>query len=105
MEDRLPFEPVDPHTPEAVYDRQWVAAVLGRCLRALRDEHAAPGERERFERLRPFLVGDEDRTGYGPAARALGLTEAAVRVAVHRLRKRFGTGAAGGGGAHRGQPG
>ena len=90
-EDRLRFEPVDRLTPEAVFERQWVAAVLTRCLEALRVEQTGRGERDRFERLKSFLTADGESTGYEEAARALGLTEAAVRVAVHRLRKRFAT--------------
>jgi RNA polymerase sigma-70 factor (ECF subfamily) len=89
-ETRLRFEPVDRLTPEAVFDRQWVAAVLARCLDVLRDEQAASGAKDRFERLKTFLVGDDAGSGgYEAPARELGLTEPAVRVAVHRLRKRF----------------
>ena len=88
-EERLRFEPVDRLTPEAVFDRQWVAAVLTRCLEALRDEQSERGERDRFERIKSFLPGDEASSSYAEVARELGLTEAAVRVAVHRLRKRF----------------
>jgi RNA polymerase sigma factor (sigma-70 family) len=88
-EDRLRFEPIDRLTPEAVFERQWVAAVLARCLDALRDEQSGPGARDRFERLKSFLAGDAASSGYETTARELGLTEPAVRVAVHRLRRRF----------------
>jgi RNA polymerase sigma factor (sigma-70 family) len=90
-EERLRLEPVDRLTPEIVFERQWAAAVLARCLDILRDEHAGPGGRDRFERLKPFLGGEGENAGYEKTARDLGLTESAVRVAVHRLRKRFCT--------------
>jgi len=90
-EDRLRFEPVDKVTPEAVFERQWVAVALQRCLEALRQEQVASGGATRFERLKPFLGGgDGVPGGYDSAARDLGMTDTAVRVAVHRLRKRFG---------------
>jgi RNA polymerase sigma-70 factor (ECF subfamily) len=88
-EERLRLEPVDRLTPEAVFERQWAASVLARCLDVLRQEHAAADGRDRFERLKPFLGGENGEGSYAAAARELGLTESAVRVAVHRLRKRF----------------
>jgi RNA polymerase sigma-70 factor (ECF subfamily) len=87
-EERVRLEPVDRLTPEAVFERQWAAAVLSRCLERLRHEQAAGGGRDRFERLKAFLSSDGD-TGYATLARDLGLSETAVRVAVHRLRRRF----------------
>ncbi len=88
-EERLRLEPVDRLTPELIFERQWAAAVLARCLERLRDEQTGPGGRERFLRLKPFLGGDGAGSGYEKTAHQLGLTESAVRVAVHRLRKRF----------------
>jgi hypothetical protein len=43
-----------------------------------------------FERLKPYLTGDEPTTSYRGVAADLGLTESAVKTAVHRLRQRFG---------------
>ena len=88
-EARLRFEPVDYLTPEAVFDRQWVATVLTRCLETLRDEQAGRGEQDRFERLKVFLTADQESPSYEEVAEALALSESAVRTAVHRLRKRF----------------
>ena len=88
-EERLRLEPVDCLTPEAVFERQWAASLLRRCLEVLREERVAAEGPARFERLKPFLAGEEPGPGYAAAARELGLTESAVRVAVHRLRRRF----------------
>jgi RNA polymerase sigma-70 factor (ECF subfamily) len=90
VEERLRLEPVDRLTPEVIFERQWAAAVLARCLDLLREEQSGPGGRERFERLKAFLGGDGATSSCEALARELGLTESAVRVAVHRLRKRFG---------------
>jgi RNA polymerase sigma-70 factor (ECF subfamily) len=88
-EERYRLEPLDGLTPEAIFERNWAAALLGRCLERLRAEEAA-GRPERFHVLKRFLVGD-DAAGYASAATELGMSEPTVRVAVHRLRKRFGS--------------
>jgi RNA polymerase sigma-70 factor (ECF subfamily) len=88
-EERLRLEPVDTLTPEAIFDRQWTAAVLARCLERLRVEQSASGGRARFERLKGFLTGEGAPGDYATLAPELGLSESTVRVAVHRLRRRF----------------
>jgi RNA polymerase sigma-70 factor (ECF subfamily) len=88
-EERLRLEPVDRLTPETVFERQWAAAVLSRCLERLRREQAAGAGEGRFERLKAFLSGDGADVGYSTLARELGLKEGAARSAVHRLRRRF----------------
>ena len=55
----------------------------------LREEFARKGQSAQFDRLRVFLTGDQDRGSYDEAARALALSAAAVRTAVHRLRRRY----------------
>ena len=88
-EGRYSREPPDPETPEKIYQRQWAQAVLERVLSGLRQESRAAGKEEAFELLKGHLVGDGDRGSYPAIAQALGLSEGALRVAVHRLRKRF----------------
>ena len=82
-------EAVEHETPEHIYERQWALTVLeaARARLALRFE----GERRQqlFEKLRPFLAGD-DPESYGELARELGMTEGALRVAVHRVRQQWG---------------
>jgi RNA polymerase sigma factor (sigma-70 family) len=88
-EERWRREPVDRLTPEAIFERQWAAAMLARCLARLREEYDEPDRRGRFEKLKPHLVAGGSGSGYEGLARELGTSEAAARVAVHRLRKRF----------------
>jgi RNA polymerase sigma factor (sigma-70 family) len=87
-EARYRREPADNVTPETVFERQWAAAMLDRCLRRLRASEEGRDGGGRFEKLKPFLVA-ESGAGYAGLARELGMGESAVRVAVHRLRKRF----------------
>jgi RNA polymerase sigma factor (sigma-70 family) len=88
-EERLSLEPADHLTPEKVFERQWAAAVLARCLERLRREEEAGGGGDRFERMKPYLCGDGAGSGYATLSRELSVSESAVRVAVHRLRRRF----------------
>jgi RNA polymerase sigma factor (sigma-70 family) len=70
--------------PDAAYDREWATALLERVLVTLASEAG-----DRFAHLKPFLSLDRDRIPYAEAAVALAIEEGAVRVAVHRLRKRY----------------
>jgi RNA polymerase sigma factor (sigma-70 family) len=76
-------------TPEAEFDRQWAVTLLNRVLQQLADECAAAGKERLFERTKGFLVGDPDQTTYAAVAPELNMTEAAVKMAVHRLRSRY----------------
>lgn len=88
-EDQLHIEPTDPLTPERIFERRWVLALLDSTLARMADEARERGEAETFERLRPYLTREEPLAPYTEVAAALGSTEGAVKVAVHRLRKRF----------------
>ena len=86
-ETRYSHEPADRVTPETVFERRWGLTVMERAMDRLRAESAKD---ERFERLKPYLTGSDEHTPYKEAAEALGMTETAVKAAVHRLRQRFG---------------
>jgi RNA polymerase sigma factor (sigma-70 family) len=81
-------DPAGP-TPDAVFDRQWAQTLVARSLDLLAAEFAAAAKAEQFEILKPWLLGQCDGLSQADAARQLGLTEGAVKVAIHRLRKRF----------------
>ena len=42
-----------------------------------------------FERLKTYLIGDQPQLNYAQNASELGMSEGAIKVAVHRLRRRF----------------
>ncbi|HJS59727.1 MAG TPA: sigma-70 family RNA polymerase sigma factor, partial [Vicinamibacteria bacterium] len=88
-EERYRAEPVDRVTPETLFERQWAAAMLARCLARLREAEGSAG-RERFDKLKPFLGAYGSESRYAELARELGTSESGARVAVHRLRQRFG---------------
>jgi RNA polymerase sigma-70 factor (ECF subfamily) len=76
-------------TPEHLFERQWCLTLLGTVLDTIRDEYRAAGNDQLFERLRGFLTSDESAGTHADAATDLGMTPAAVKVAVHRLRRRY----------------
>ena len=82
-------ELADDVTPERIYERQWAITLLGRVLDELRAEFVRTGKARLFEALRGQLVDAGGDAGYRDAAVELNASEGALRVAVHRLRRRY----------------
>jgi RNA polymerase sigma-70 factor (ECF subfamily) len=76
-------------SPDQVFDRKWALTLLDRALAVLTEEHKAAGKIEQFEVLKVWLTGDNETISQGDAARQLGVNEGTVKVAIHRLRRRF----------------
>lgn len=87
---RVRFEPSDAETPERAFDRAWALSLIDLARARLREELAARHPPERAAALLPFLATSSDGPRIADAASALGVSEVAVKVAVHRLRRRFG---------------
>jgi len=88
-EQRYRLEPQDDLTPDRLFERQWALAVLAQVEKRLADEEASAGRTERFRRLKGFLLDTDRDVGYQTLAAELSTTEGALKVAVHRLRRRF----------------
>ena len=76
-------------SPDAGFDREWALAVMASGLEVLQKEFVAAGKADQFETLKPWLMGEAPSLSQADAARQLGLSEGAVKVVIHRLRKRF----------------
>jgi RNA polymerase sigma-70 factor (ECF subfamily) len=84
------LEPRDELSPEKLFERSWAMTVLDRAMTRLRAEAAAAAKKqEQFDCLKTYLTASENAAAYREAAARLGMTEGAVKVAVHRLRKRY----------------
>ena len=83
------IEPVDNLTPERLYEKRWALTLLDLVLGRLREEFRAAGKLELFEGLKQFLAGGTAAQAYREVAEGLGMSEGAVKVAVHRLRRRY----------------
>jgi RNA polymerase sigma factor (sigma-70 family) len=88
-ETRYGHEPADNSTPEQCYERRWALTLLDTVLQRLRAEYEREGKKELFTALGGTLVGGRDSQPYASLAKQLNMNEGAVKVAVHRLRKRY----------------
>jgi RNA polymerase sigma-70 factor (ECF subfamily) len=86
---RYQIIPADNLSPDKLYDRAWAMTVLERVIIRLRDESVAEGKSRLYECLKPFLMLGKSEIPYARAAAALAMSEGSVRVAVHRLRRRY----------------
>ena len=76
-------------SPDKAFDREWALALLAKVIERLQAENAADGKGKLFEQLKVFLAAGKGESAHAEVASALGMEEGAVRVAVHRLRKRY----------------
>jgi len=83
-------EPAEGLTPEKLFERRWALTLIEQVLSRLRQEYEASGKSELFRQLEGCLTGGVDLGFYEGTARLLGMNEGAVRVALHRLRRRLG---------------
>ncbi|HVV70349.1 MAG TPA: sigma-70 family RNA polymerase sigma factor [Verrucomicrobiae bacterium] len=90
LDEETPHEVPDAHTPERQFQRQWALTLLKQAMTALREECEADGKGELYGQVKHLLSGDRDGECYRTMAGRLGMTENALRVAVHRLRQRYG---------------
>lgn len=88
-ETRYQGEPADERTPEKLYERRWALTLLEHVMGQLQREYTQRGRAELFSRCRSFLTGTADRDSCALAGEDLNMSESAVRVAVHRLRRRY----------------
>ncbi len=88
-ESRYQFEPADHATPEAIFERRWALTLLDQTLGQLRQEFARGGRQKSFEVLKETLAGDGCSRPYSQLAAELDTSEQAIKVAVHRLRRRY----------------
>jgi RNA polymerase sigma factor (sigma-70 family) len=88
-ESRFAAEPADRLQPDVVFDRQWAVALIERVMARLQEEYVSSGRARLFEVLRGCLARDESAPSYAEIAAGLNLTEAAVKMAVHRMRARY----------------
>jgi DNA-directed RNA polymerase specialized sigma24 family protein len=81
-------EPAHDETPERIFERRWALSMLDRVVEKLRKEFVHHGRPEHFEQLKLSLLGQSDAP-YTALAGQLNSSEGAIKVAIHRLRKRY----------------
>jgi RNA polymerase sigma-70 factor (ECF subfamily) len=88
-ETRYQINPAHNLSPDKLYDRAWAVVVLERVITRLRDESGTEGKAALYEQLKTYLMVGRNEIPYARAATELKMSEGAVRVAVHRLRRRY----------------
>jgi RNA polymerase sigma-70 factor (ECF subfamily) len=74
--------------PEHLFDREWALETIAGALQELHNEMTKAGKSEQFDALKGSLTGEDELPRDEIAAR-LGMSEGAIKVAVHRLRRRY----------------
>jgi RNA polymerase sigma factor (sigma-70 family) len=76
-------------SPDKAFDREWAVTLLAKVIERLQAECETEGRGKQFAELKIFLTVGKGELSHAEAAQKLGMDETAVRVAVHRLRKRY----------------
>ena len=76
-------------SPDKAFDREWALALLAKVIERLQKECEADGKAKLFDQLKIFLTAGKEGMAQSEVAKVLGMEEGAVRVAIHRLRKRY----------------
>jgi RNA polymerase sigma factor (sigma-70 family) len=76
-------------SPDRLFERRWASTLLDQVFVRLRDEFATAGKEEYFDRLKAYLAGDRSGGTYEQFGAEFGMSEGAVKIAVHRLRGRY----------------
>jgi RNA polymerase sigma-70 factor (ECF subfamily) len=88
-EERYHLEPADVRDPEKIFERRWALTVLEHVLQRLKAELDSNGQGRLFDRLQSLVVGERSAVPHAQIGSELGMSEGAVAVAVHRLRRRY----------------
>ena len=82
-------EPVDELTPDAVFERRWAMSLMNQVMEGLAQQMEQEGKRALYDGLLPFTHLEAPPTSIAEAAEKLGMNEAAVKMAISRLRQRL----------------
>lgn len=88
-EDQYALEPADQLSPEKLFEKSWALTVLERTMDRLENEMAEKNKQKLFDHLKVYLTTEKDVIPYRNMAKKLKMAEGSVRVAVHRLRRRY----------------
>jgi RNA polymerase sigma factor (sigma-70 family) len=88
-ESKFGTQPGDSTTPEVAFQRQWALTLLENVQQQLKRDMSANRRGDLYDALQPHLVGEPGAEKYNELAKRFGMTEAAVKMAMSRLRKRY----------------
>jgi len=88
-ESQYALEPRNELSPDKLFERSWALTVLARTMAHLQAEAINTNKQKLFDHLKVYLTAEKSSVPYRDAAAELDMTEGAVRVAIHRLRRRY----------------
>jgi len=77
-------------SPEKLFEQQWATTLLEQVLVRLREEFVGASKEALFEELKVYLTGEKRAVSYAELALKLGTTDGALKMAVSRMRQRYG---------------
>lgn len=83
------LEAPDQETPESLFEKQWVLTLLNHVAERLGERQASAEKKALFVDLKPHLQSDDSGKPYAVIALKHGMSEGAIKVAVHRLRQEY----------------
>jgi RNA polymerase sigma factor (sigma-70 family) len=83
-------EPAGNLTPEKLFDREWASMLIEKVFSQLREEYRSPHNARLLACFEPFLTQEVTPGTYAQLSVELGMNQGAAKVALHRLRRRFG---------------
>jgi RNA polymerase sigma-70 factor (ECF subfamily) len=89
-EERLATQPFAGDDPDTTFDREWALTVLNEAMNLLEQECYREGKGAQFEILHPWLQGDRPESPQAELAARFDLSVGALKVAIHRMRRRYG---------------
>jgi RNA polymerase sigma-70 factor (ECF subfamily) len=81
-------EPVEELNPEELFERRRAQTIMQRALDKLGEEYVNAGKAALFEQLKDFQPREPGSLTYAQIGVRFGMTEAAVKSAVQRMRRR-----------------
>ncbi len=84
------LEPATDLTAEKIFDRRWATTLLDQAMAKLREECQQTQKIDLFDQVEGCLSGERGEKSYGEIAASMNMTTGAIKVAVHRLRQRYG---------------
>ncbi len=89
-ENRFSRMPAHEASPDKAFEQSWATTLLEAVLEQLRREYASESKLTLFEALQVYLSGDRGAMPYAEMAARLEMSQGALKMAVLRMRRRFG---------------
>jgi len=89
-EEHYALEPADEDDPGKIFERRWALTLLERVFERLQAEMIQTSKQDQWQRLKVYLLAEDDAPAYAQISSGLGMSVSAVKMSVSRLRQRFG---------------